>query len=83
MLLRDRESGDSATLRIVSPAGSSCSAVGRGPIPVAITRHERTVGYYVPARGCQDEEEVLALRRAVEHLQALLAEQGISEDAVV
>src|SRR5262249_11399018 len=31
-------------------------------IPVAITRHGQTVGYYIPARGEADEQELLALK---------------------
>ena len=53
------------------------------PTPVAITRHGQTVGYYIPARSSEDEQELLALKRAVERLAALLAEHGISEDEVV
>jgi hypothetical protein len=53
------------------------------PTPVAVTRHGQTVGYYIPARGQLDEQELLALRRAVEHLEALLTEHGISVDEVV
>ncbi|MBI2916516.1 MAG: type II toxin-antitoxin system Phd/YefM family antitoxin [Chloroflexi bacterium] len=53
------------------------------PIPVAITRHGRTVGYYVPTHGKMDEEELRALKRAVEHLATLLADHGINEDEVV
>ena len=53
------------------------------PTPVAITRHGQTVGYYIPARGGLDEQELLALKRAVEQLEALLAEHGIGEDEVV
>lgn len=51
--------------------------------PVAITRHGRTVGYYIPAGLQTDEEEVLALKRAVEQIEALLAEHGISEEEIV
>jgi PHD/YefM family antitoxin component YafN of YafNO toxin-antitoxin module len=51
--------------------------------PVAITRHGQTVGYYIPAHREVDEQEVLALKRAVERLAGLLAERGISEDEVV
>jgi len=53
------------------------------PTPVAVTRHGQTVGYYIPARGDVDEQELLGLKRAVEQLAALLAEHGISEDEVV
>lgn len=50
------------------------------PGPVAITRHGQTVGYYIPARGEVDQQELLALRQAVEQLAGLLAEHGISEE---
>lgn len=53
------------------------------PSPVAITRHGRTVGYYVPARQSEAEAEREALRQAVGRLQALMEEYGISEDEVV
>lgn len=53
------------------------------PTPVAITRHGRTVGYYLPAHNKADDEELGALKRAVERLASLLSEQGISEDEVV
>ena len=53
------------------------------PTPVAITRHGHTIGYYIPARGQVDQQELLALKRAVEQLAALLAEHGISEDEIV
>lgn len=51
--------------------------------PVAITRHGRTVGYYIPASPQVEEQEVLALKHAVEQLKALLAEHGIAEEEVV
>ena len=53
------------------------------PTPVAVTRHGQTVGYYVPARGEVDEQELRALKRAVGQLEALLAERGITEEEVV
>ena len=51
--------------------------------PVAITRHGQTVGYYVPACGKADEQELATLRQAVSQLESLLAERGITEDEVV
>jgi antitoxin (DNA-binding transcriptional repressor) of toxin-antitoxin stability system len=51
--------------------------------PVAITRHGRTVGYYIPAQQSGAEAEREALRRAVSQLQILMEEHGISEDEVV
>lgn len=53
------------------------------PVPVAITRHGQTVGYYVPARGAADEQELLTLRQAVSQMQTLLSERGIGEDEIV
>lgn len=53
------------------------------PNPVAITRHGQTVGYYLPARGKGDEQELLALNHALGQLHALLDEHGINEDEVV
>lgn len=53
------------------------------PAPVAVTRHGQTLGYYIPARGEVDEQELHAVKRAVEQLGALLDEHGISEEEVV
>ncbi len=53
------------------------------PSPVAITRHGQTVGYYIPTRSQVNEQELLSLRRAIEELEALLVDHGISEDEVV
>ena len=51
--------------------------------PVAITRHGQTIGYYVPAQGKVEEQDLAALKQAVSQLEALLAEHGVSEDEVV
>ncbi|BDG59793.1 hypothetical protein [Caldinitratiruptor microaerophilus] len=51
--------------------------------PVAITRHGRTVGYYIPAEPEPDEAELEALKRAVARLEGLLAERGISEEEIL
>jgi PHD/YefM family antitoxin component YafN of YafNO toxin-antitoxin module len=51
--------------------------------PLAITRHGRTVGYYIPARAPGDEAELDSLRRAVERLEALLEEHGVSVEEVL
>lgn len=53
------------------------------PAPVAITRHGQTVGYYIPASRNVDEEDLGALKRAVEQLKALLVEHRISEEEVL
>ncbi len=51
-------------------------------VPVAITRHGQTVGYFVPARPVQ-EERMAALRGAIERLQDFLAGHGITEEEVM
>jgi PHD/YefM family antitoxin component YafN of YafNO toxin-antitoxin module len=52
-------------------------------IPVAITRHGDTVGYYIPARRKRSEADRSALKEAASRLQEVLKAQGISEDEVV
>jgi PHD/YefM family antitoxin component YafN of YafNO toxin-antitoxin module len=52
-------------------------------VPLAITRHGQTVGYYVPAQRKIDGEELRKLNEAAEELRALMAEHGITEDEVV
>jgi hypothetical protein len=49
---------------------------------VAITPHGQTLGYDIPARGEVDQQDLLALKRAVEQLAALPAEHGISEEEI-
>ena len=51
-------------------------------VPVAITRHNDTVGYYIPARRKRAETERAALREAAARLQQVLAGEGISEDEI-
>jgi hypothetical protein len=53
------------------------------PVPIAITRHGQTLGYYIPTRKKLDEAELLAFRQAADRLAALMAEHGITEDEVV
>ena len=52
-------------------------------IPVAITRHGETVGFYIPAHRKRGEADLEALRRAGERLDALLVAAGASEDELV
>lgn len=52
------------------------------PVPLAITRNGRTIGFFIPKRGL-DEQEIAAFRRATDELHALMAEYGITEDEVV
>ena len=53
------------------------------PGPIAITRHGRTIGFYVPAHERVREQDLASLKQAVSQLEALLAEHGITEDEVV
>jgi antitoxin (DNA-binding transcriptional repressor) of toxin-antitoxin stability system len=50
---------------------------------VAITRHGRTIGYYIPTAASTSEAEVAALAKAMDELQALLAEKGLTEEEIV
>jgi PHD/YefM family antitoxin component YafN of YafNO toxin-antitoxin module len=52
-------------------------------VPLAITRHGDTVGYYIPARRKRTEADRAALKEAASRLQAMLAEQGISEEEIL
>lgn len=47
--------------------------------PVTITRHGRTVGYFVPAKG-PSEAQIEALRNAGAELDGALAAQGVNID---
>ena len=52
-------------------------------VPVAITRHGDTVGYYIPARRKRTEADRAALKEAASRLQAVLVSEGISEDELL
>jgi PHD/YefM family antitoxin component YafN of YafNO toxin-antitoxin module len=52
-------------------------------VPVAITRHGDTVGYYIPARRKRTEADRAALKEAASRLQVVLAAEGISEDEIL
>lgn len=51
--------------------------------PVAVTRHGRTVGYYIPAQRHADEAERDALRQAAARLQEALERHGVDVEEVV
>jgi antitoxin (DNA-binding transcriptional repressor) of toxin-antitoxin stability system len=50
--------------------------------PVAVTRHGRTVGYFIPTQG-QMEAAIAALRKASVSLDKMLAEHGMDIEGVV
>lgn len=52
-------------------------------VPVAITRHGDTVGYYIPARHKRTDAERSALKEAASRLQEALAAEGISEEEII
>jgi len=51
--------------------------------PVAVTRHGETIGYFIPSRETKVDDDVAALKAAAAKLDALLAAEGINEDALV
>ena len=52
-------------------------------VPVAITQHGTTIGFYVPARRDRSEADLQALRMAGAQLDALIAAAGTTEDELV
>jgi hypothetical protein len=52
-------------------------------VPVAITRHEDRIGYYIPARRKRSEAERTALKEAAVRLQQVLTAEGISEEEIL
>ena len=52
-------------------------------MPVVVTRHGDTVGYYIPARKTRTDADREALREAAQQLQKMLRAEGLSEDEIV
>lgn len=52
-------------------------------LPVAITRHGETIGFYIPARHQTEQAELNALKQAALQLEKLLASHGVSEDEIL
>jgi PHD/YefM family antitoxin component YafN of YafNO toxin-antitoxin module len=52
-------------------------------VPVAITRHGDTIGYYIPARRKRSEAERTALKEVAVRLQQVLTAEGISEEEIL
>ena len=48
-------------------------------VPVAITRHGDTIGYYIPARRKRTEAERTALKEVAARLRQVLAAKGIQK----
>jgi antitoxin (DNA-binding transcriptional repressor) of toxin-antitoxin stability system len=51
-------------------------------VPVAVTRHGQTVGYFIPTQG-QLDTDIAALKKASNTLEQLLATQQLDIEAVV
>jgi len=51
--------------------------------PIAITKHGRTVGFYIPVHRKVELEDREALREAGRRLDAWMTEQKVSEDELV
>lgn len=51
--------------------------------PVAIMRHGKTLGVYIPTPRRPHEEDMESLRRAGEQLDALIASSGATEEELV
>ncbi len=52
-------------------------------VPIAVTKHGRTVGLYIPVRRKPAEEDIAALREAGRRLDEWLAREGATEDELV
>lgn len=49
-------------------------------VPVAITRHGETVGYYIPTRHHVEKAELDTLKQAAQSLEKLLISHGVTEE---
>ncbi len=49
-------------------------------LPVAITRHGETIGFYIPTKHHHNKAELESLKLAVIKLEELLLSQGITEE---
>jgi PHD/YefM family antitoxin component YafN of YafNO toxin-antitoxin module len=52
-------------------------------LPVAITRHGETLGYYIPVRYDQNQADFQTLKKAIEKLQSMMNDLKVSEDEIV
>jgi prevent-host-death family protein len=54
-----------------------------GGRPLAITRHGRTLGYFIPARKQDHKAKLAALRAVAKDLDAMIASWGASEEELM
>ena len=52
-------------------------------VPVAVTRHGTTIGFYIPAKRKPSQEALEKLRILGEQIDAMLREAGVTEDELV
>lgn len=52
-------------------------------VPVAITRHGETVGYYISTRHHVEKAELDTLKQAAQALEKLLIAHGVTEDELL
>ena len=52
-------------------------------VPLAITRHGETIGYYIPARQGRSQAELAALEQAAATLTTMMSALRVSEEDVV
>ena len=52
-------------------------------VPIAVTRHGLTVGYYIPTHRPITEADEQALEEAAQRLHALLEAKGIDPEALI
>ena len=52
-------------------------------IPLAITRHGETLGFYIPAQKRNRKAELEAMRAAAKDLDAIIASWGASEEELI
>ncbi|MGK7879753.1 MAG: prevent-host-death family protein [Crocosphaera sp.] len=51
--------------------------------PIALTSHGETIGYYIPAQTQPHKKNIGSLQQAVNKLNKMLAEKGLSEEDIV
>lgn len=49
-------------------------------LPVAITRHGETIGFYIPTKHSPDKADLSALKQATLKLEELLLVNGVTEE---
>jgi hypothetical protein len=52
-------------------------------LPVAITRHGETIGFYIPARHHPEQADIQALKQAALQFEKLLHSHGVTEEELL